>query len=443
MKLDLILLRNFILVLLGTILMALFNIYFYDRYNELKIDAGNISRSLLVIDFSIFIAVGAIVKFKSILNPITIYSVFIFFLGYSYIPISNNQNIRYYWLTEVIFFLSIASFLLGCSLHYKRIELKILKLPSSLLKYFFLSTIVAGVFVFSLEVMKIGYMPVLNLGNGLDVYSETNESLIPFGHYLVLFMSLTPAIGFTFWKLERINLLMFIFVLVTGFFIIINFLSRQTIMLLFISLFFAYTYFNKISNLKILLMGFFVISMFVFVGNLRADSSDLEIVNDGLKSYANIDRDVTLGETYISLYSSQNFTTFDKLVMKTVFNERFTFGLYTFKPLISLFFLDRLNVVNYDVQYDGFMNLGTYMIEPFSDFYIIGVILFNTLIGFLAMNTYKSFYYKLNTSSIVNYSLIVYCMIMSPFTNFYLNFFIWFSLILSTLLTNNKFTKTI
>ncbi|WP_316787314.1 O-antigen polymerase [Pedobacter frigiditerrae] len=381
-------------------------------------------------------------KFKSILNPVTIYSVFVFFMGYSYLPISNDQHKSYYWLTELIFFSSVFSFLAGCFFHRsdpRRFKLPKFTLP--MLKILFMLTVILGILIFLLEIVKIGYMPILNLGGGLDVYSEANENLIPFGHYLVLFMALMPSIAYTFWKLKRINFLIFIVVSIIGFFIIVNFLSRQTILLLLLSLFFSYSYFTKVSNMKIILMGLAAVAMFIFVGNLRADSSDVEIVNESLKSYANIDKSVHLSETYVTLYSSKNFTTFDDLVIKTINNSNYGYGIYTLKPIISLLFLDRLGLVYYDSNYDGFTRLGTYMIEPFSDFHIIGAILFNFLIGYLAMNTFKSFYRKANTSSIVNYSLVVYCMIMAPFTNFYLSFFIWFSILLNALLTNSNLEK--
>jgi hypothetical protein len=64
--------------------------------------------------------------------------------------------------------------------------------------------LISSIIVFALEVLQIGYIPILNLSSDIDVYSETNEVLIPFAHYLVLFMALVPSIAYAFFKADNL-----------------------------------------------------------------------------------------------------------------------------------------------------------------------------------------------------------------------------------------------
>ena len=180
------------------------------------------------------------------------------------------------------------------------------------------------------------------------------------------------------------------------------------------------------------------ISLFYFIGNVRLNNTKTDFVNDYLKSSANIDKDVSLLETYLTLYSSINFTTFEILSNKVQVNHHHTYGSFIFKPLVSFFFIDRIGLINYNPEYDGFQKLGTYLYEPFSDFNLLGIVIFNFLIGFLITTIFNSFSQKISPISILFYAIITFCVLMSSFTNFYCTFFIWFSFIFSFFLLNFK-----
>jgi len=427
-------------VIIGS-LFFVFNVFFWQHYSSHLIPEANIFKSLVVINLAFIIALTSIIKFKDVINPIALYSIYIFFAGYSYLPISFRQNMEYSWLTELILFLSILCFIIGVLLNRTVYIVKLKPFSRKVVKGLFITVMISAIIVFILEIRLLGYVPILNLASGIDVYGETMDALIPFAHYLVLFMALVPAIAYIFYKENRINKFSFIVICAVGFFIIVNFLSRQTIMLLMLSLFYAYLYFNKVSLTKALSIGGVIIGMFVIVGNLRAGSGSGELVggiNTFLKTFAGIDKDVSLAETYMTLYASQNFTTLDEIVKAAYEEGRIFLGIYTFKPIISFTFLDRLGIINYDIRFDGFKRLGTYALDPFLDFHLLGVIIINLVFGFISMNTYRSFKSKKNTQAIINWSLLTFCIIMSPFTNFFISFFIWIAFLINIAITNTK-----
>lgn len=417
----------------------IFNYLYWDRYISMFIPAGNVLTSLIIINISFILAIASIVHYKNLINPISLYATFIFFAGYSYLPISNKQNFSYNWVTETILFLTIFCFILGCLLNRRVYRLKIKNFSRRAVRVVFLLVMLAAIVVFALEIRMIGYVPILSLSSQVDVYGEMNENLIPFAHYLVLFMAMVPAIAYIFYKEEKLSKILFIITCAIGFFIIVNFLSRQIIMLLMLSLFYAYMYFNKISLAKTLYIGLGIVGMFILIGNLRQGSSELVGgINEYLKAFAHIEKDVSLLETYFTLYSSLNFSTFDRFVIDVTYFEKISLGTYSFRPVFSIMFLDRVGIVEYDPRFDGFKRLATYAIDPYLDFNILGVILINLFLGFISMNTFRSYQEKHNPQSIVNWALLSFCIIMSPFTNFYDSFFIWFAVLLNVALTNHK-----
>jgi oligosaccharide repeat unit polymerase len=423
-------------------IILLFNIFYFNRYINLNISFINIYKSLSYINLSFFLFFYSYYKFRNLINPVSIYSVFIILLGYSYINLSNDQVSSYSIHTEFIFLISILSFLIGIFLaDAKCLFFKISSFHIRLQKILFYFIFLIGIFFFLFEIKKIGYFPILNLDSSMDTYADSNDNLIPFGHYFVLFIAFYPCLTYIYLKHNFLNKISFILILTISLFIISNYLSRQNIMLMMLSLFFSFIYYNKISTKKILASIFLFISLFYIVGNIRLNNTESDLVNDYLKSYSNIDKDVSLLETYLTLYSSKNFTTFHELINKVQDNNHYTFGIFTFKPIISLLFIDRFGIIFYDPEYDGFQKLGTYLYEPFSDFYIIGIIILNLFIGFFLTITYNIFTKKNSNVSIVYYAIITYCVLMSSFTNFYFTFFIWFSFITSFLLLNFKSSK--
>ena len=393
----------------------------------------------MIIDSALLISFLSIYIYKLFLNPFSVYSVFIFLFGYSYISISDDQNKSYSFLTELVVFTSILFFFVGCFLgQFRPFILKGFCLNNHAKKLLLRVLLILGIIIFLLEMLYLGYLPIINLGNDLNVYEDSNHSLMPFGHYIVLFMAFMPSISYTYYKLNLSSKINFILISFISLFIIFNFLSRQSLFNLILSSFLAYGYFNVLKNKQIIYFLFSCIFLFYFIGNLRMSEWDHDFVLDYLKAYSNIDKDVNIYETYLTLYSSKNFTTLDNLINSTTKNFHYTLGSFSFRPLISISFLDRFGLIVYDPEYDGFKKLGTYVFESYSDFNIIGVVVFNFIFGFLSMNAFLMYKNKKNPGAIVFYSIIIYCIIMSSFTNFYFSFFIWISLIFNYFLLNLK-----
>ena len=245
------------------IVIIIFNLLYFDRYIKFEIGGVNIYKSLLFINFSFFLINYSYNKFNNIINPISIYSVFILFLGYSYINLSTDQLIKYSFFTEFIFLCSIFSFLIGSLIVRKKcFRIKIIPFHNSIQKSLFYILFLLSVTFFLLEIKKIGYFPVLNLGSTLNTYADSNDNLIPFGHYFVLYIAFYPSLTYIYYKKKYINKFLFITIPIISFFIISNYLSRQNIMLMMLTIFFTYIYYNNISIKKNYYI-YFVIYFFI------------------------------------------------------------------------------------------------------------------------------------------------------------------------------------
>jgi len=422
------------------ILFIAFNLWFYDHYVLMVRDWSSVLKSLIIIDVALLILIFSVSNYKTLINPVGLYSFFIFAWGYSYLRLSTYQATKYSIYTEIIIVLTIISFLAGTYWSQPMTALKRAYFSPRLLKVTIFVIILFCLMAFLSEIRQIGYFPIFNLSN--KNYEHVVQNLIPFVHYFVLFISLVPAILYVYYKSGIIGKYAYILVMAVSIFALLNMLGRQNLLMLGLSFFFAYNYFNKVSNIKIALFGCLWVVFFIYMGSVRDDAETLEIVNSSLKHYSGIFLDTSIFETYLTLYSSQNFTTLNKIILLSHSNDYFGFGIYTFRPVISFFFIDRIGIIRYDKLYDGAMQLGTYALEPFLDFSIIGVILINFIYGRICITVYNNYISHKNYFSIIAWSLVAYCIIMTSFTNYFDTFLIWFALLLSYVALNLKKIKT-
>ena len=84
---------------------------------------------------------------------------------------------------------------------------------------------------------------------------------------------------------------------------------------------------------------------------------------------------------------------------------------------------------------NSFASLGTYAIDPYLDFGIIGIIVMNLFYGVITSLSYRK-YLQRNERWILPYCLLFFCTIMAAFTNYFNTFFIWFVIIINFLLVN-------
>jgi len=401
------------------------------RYQSWGFSASNIlyySIALIlaqvVVFFSIFI-------YRQLINPYSLYAAFIYIYGYSFLNISDRQ-FEYTFSFTLICLLSIFSFLLGCIFVGKLKTISFSNIFPKLNDRFSLlfthGLIVISTLVFVSEIKQLGYLPLLNVSN-LDVYSDLSSNNVTPMHNFIVLCALLPTIYYIHYKRGVIRgSLLLVLTLWCGF-ILLNYLSRQIIILSLLSFVSAINYYNRISIAKMLLyLGVFAIG-FVALGSLRSSSNVEEDANAFLKVYGGIDKPTNIAETYLSLYGAVNFSQGD-IIVKTAQKDHFmAMGKYTFRPVIASLPFDKNTV--YPVKYSSYDLLGTYLTDPYLDFGWIGVITLNFLYGAFSMNSFKKYLNKMSEYVILEWTLVAFCILMAAFTNYVNTFFVFFLFIIS------------
>ncbi len=143
-----------------------------------------------------------------------------------------------------------------------------------------------------------------------------------------------------------------------------------------------------------------------------------------LNNVAGIEYNTNIVESTFTLYSSIRYDVLNKYVKKAKHDEYIGMGKFVFRPIISLTLLDRMAIVNYEKGYDVESALATYAINPYLDFGYLGVIIFGLLYGIISSHFYRN--YKLrNEKYILSWSIIIFCLLMTPFMNYFSSFFIF------------------
>jgi oligosaccharide repeat unit polymerase len=395
-----------------------------------------------LIPFLLFIIVAealivySIYEFKQLINPFALYGIFIYITGFSFLIISERQH-AYTPLFIGIILLSIISFIGGgmAALKTKKLTFRNIipslspKLSFSLL----LVLLVIGIAVFIMEIRQLGYLPVLNLGNA-GLYDDLNKNEVTPLHNFIVLNAVLPAMFYITYKRGLIPFWVFLACSLVSSFLILNFFSRQIIVLFFFSMLVAVSYYKKIPVGKLVSIGGVCILLFMLLGQLRGggyDEANAGSVNDFLKLYSEIKKPSNIFETYLSLYGGLNFTTGNTIAETAVRDNYVSYGVYALRPVVGVLPVDTENI--YPMQYSAYSLLGTYMIDPFLDFRWFGVIGFNFLYGFVSMNSFKNYLSKRSPYYIVEWSLFVFCIFMCSFTNYFNLFFVVFFFIINRL----------
>ena len=376
----------------------------------------------------------SIYTFKELINPFSLYGVFVYTTGFSFLIISDRQQ-SYSTLFIGIIILSISSFIAGGMVSYRTRTLTFRNLLPALsprLSFAFLLLLLGmGMAVFVMEIRQLGYVPVLNLGNAA-VYDDLNRNAVTPLHNFIVLNSVLPAMFYITYKRKLIPRWVFLACSLVSCFIILNFFSRQIIVLFFFSMLLALSYYRKIPFFKLLSIAVVCVVLFIILGQLRGGTDDAAAsVNDFLRQYAGIDKPSNIFETYLSLYGGLNFSTGNSIAEVAVHDQYVSYGAYALRPIIGALPLNAEAI--YPMQYSAYTLLGTYLLDPFLDFRWFGVIGFNLLYGFMCMNAFKNFHSKRSPYYIVEWSLFVFCVFMCSFTNYFNLFFIAFFFIINRL----------
>ncbi|CAM4109116.1 oligosaccharide repeat unit polymerase [Pedobacter westerhofensis] len=380
------------------------------------------------------VIVYAVYTYGQLINPFTIYAVFIYTAGFSFIRLSNKQQ-AYDWPFILILILSVLFFIAGglvASRTFKFSFRNIFPPLNARLSFTFLLLVLfIGMGVFVMEISQLGYLPVLKLGNAA-VYNDLNENEVTPLHNFIVLNSVLPAMFYINYKKGNISFLVFLMVAAVSGFIILNFFSRQIIILFFFSMLIAVNYYRKIPVGKLVLISSAIVVIFILLGQLRNSSDEDDkstSINDFLREYNGISRPTNILETYLSLYGGVNFSTGQKITSQAVDDGYHGYGAYMMRPLITVLPVNK-NAI-YPLTYSSYTQLGTYVTDPFLDFRWAGVILLNFLYGYLSMNSFKNYLAKKSEYYIVEWSLFIFCIFMCSFTSFFHMFFIVFFFIVN------------
>lgn len=416
-------------VLVGILLLSLSDKYY--RW-------GFINSDIIPFVLSVTVAVGLIILsyviYCSILNPLSAFSFFIIGYGYSFVKF-QYFTYELSLISNVVLISSILSFILGVfiSVIIKNTMCPI-KLSTKHRKMILLGTIGIGLGTFILEIYKIGYIPIMKIMTE-DVYGKANEQLIPILHYFVMLFAIIPAWNYIYYKKGIINKIFLHGIFICATFIMLNFMSRQIILMFLLTFFLTYLHYNKVSRKKMILFVALPLIMFLGIGSLRLLHTEVDAL-EYLRGYTGVFYETSLVETYMSLYSTRNFYTFDLFVRNMEVCDYSSYGAYTFSPLLTITLMNRILGIEINPMFDSNKALGTYAIEPYMDFGFTGVFLINIGYGLICGIIYKGYLAK-KVDSIIPWATLLFCILMMVFTNYFNMFYIWMVIALNKIIVKH------
>lgn len=255
------------IVVTAFILLLIFELLLIFRYTEMDVMTHLIG-FILVISFDIFIFSISIQKWNELINPISLYFLFIFGFGYSLLDLSEIVK-PYGFLSLVVILLSIIFYIIGALVNipfkspFRSIRFSI---KSNLIFYY--AILLFSLFSFLYEILNIGYLPILKIFS-FDIYNDVSKKLVSFIHYFVMLFAIFPAWSYILYKNNILNKKIYSFVVVLSIFIMLNYLSRQVILIFMLSAMISYRFYNKVNIRKLAIYGFVIIGFFFLVGQVR------------------------------------------------------------------------------------------------------------------------------------------------------------------------------
>ncbi|MDA6068803.1 oligosaccharide repeat unit polymerase [Flavobacterium sp. AC] len=378
-------------------------------------------------------------KYQEPINPISVYSVFIFLLSYSFIRLADAQ-IGYSFNTLLVINISIFSYFLGTCFKVDYKPIKLFKINNKLRRTFIYGICILAFFTFILECMRFGYIPVLQIGS-VDIYNETNDKLIPFLHYFIILLGFVPAWSYILFKQEIVSKKEFHFFCFLTLIVLINYLSRQLYLMTGFSFFVAYSFYNVVNFKRIIISAVSVIVIFFSIGYLRFKSDSPVSYSEFSRAYAGIDnKEVNFFESIIVEYASKRFSALNEAVN---YGDRINYlgkGMYTFRPLTSLLLLEKTGVIKRDDNLDTENLVATYAIDPYLDFWFFGVVFLNVFYGFILSRYFAQFRNNYN-EAIVKFSIVFFCIIMAMFVNYFNTMLVWLGLVFNKILIGGIITN--
>jgi len=402
------------------------------RYVSIGIDQEQVFFFASYYSLATAVYIFSRIRFNSLINPVSLIVPFLFLLAYSFIQLSIEQ-VSYTLNTFLIINISIIMYLFFASLSYSYKPVKIIALNNDLKRKFIYFICSMTFLTFVIECFRFGFVPILNMAN-LDVYGETNSKLVPFLHYFIILNAFIPAWLYIFYKEQIISKKEFIGIFFISVFILLNYLSKQMYLLFGLSFFMAYSFYNNMKLKSIVQSIFFIVAIFFIAGYLRLNSEMTISASEYFRVVAGINNDkVTLLESIFVEYSSKRFSVLDEMVNYKDAINYFGYGTYTFRPFTSFFFLEKIGIIQRIPELDSERRVGTFLIDPYLDYGFLGVFILNSFYGYLASRYYHQFKER-HPEAIVKFTIIIFCLLMGMFVNYFNTMLIWLGFILNKLL---------
>ncbi|MDD2493907.1 MAG: O-antigen ligase [Tissierellia bacterium] len=384
------------------------------------LEAAEVGLFVILVDFVLIIFVASYFYYKKIINPISVYLIFVTMFLYSTLPLSKSIEFS----DKLLFFIltAIFTYFLGVFIpRPKRIMTFPLFSEKTRVLYFrILSAISIASFLF--EVMIMGYIPILRIFDSLNIYGDATESMT----ILHTFVLLAPILVFwclilykdgTIGKRER-NLFLLLFI-----FLIINNFGRTTLLMFFITGLIYLEFYGKLNNKKLVtgIIAFLVV--FIVMGNIRTGSTG-DNIKRVLRNIANTEYETSMFESYLISYSSVNFYKMNDIVELRDEIGGYSYGANALKPLMKLIGYSP-DILKKNPIFDSQGRLTTYLIDPYIDFGLIGIIIFNLLYGMVSGTLFRKYNENRSPEYIISWSIIVFCLFMGFFYNAFNTMVVW------------------
>lgn len=396
------------------------NYLLFSRYTNMGVGHQEVGLFVILLNIVFILFTISYFHYKKIINPVSVYLIFVTLFLYSTLPLSNKTEFSEKLLLLVltaIFFYFVGIF----SPRSKRLNTFPLFSTKTKTLYFRILSVVSLV-SFIVEIIIIGYVPILRIFDNLNIYGDATESMT----ILHTFVLLTPIL--IYWCLilyktsviskKEKNLFLIIYI-----FILINNFGRTTLLMLFITGLIYFEFYGKLNNKKLVIGIFAFFAIFIVLGNIRSGNTG-ETINKILRNIANTDYETSIYESYIISYSSVNFYKMNEIVELKDEIKDYSFGANALKPLMKLVGFTP-KILRENPIFDTQGRLTTYLMDPYLDFGFLGVIFFNLLYGIVSSALFRKYNEKNSPEYIISWALVVFCLFMGFFYNAFNTMVVW------------------
>lgn len=409
-----------------------------NRFEELSVNSDEIRSFAFNFYITGIVFILGIMRFGNFINPITLICLFLFAFSYSFIKFSNDQIDLSIWTISIIY-TSIFSYVIFASMRqFNSKPLLFFDLKPVKRKYLLIIVFISGIVVFIFECLKAGYIPILNF-TSRDTYADAVTNVFGFFHYAILLQTAVPAWSYILYKERIIIRKTFIRISIIATFITFNYLSKQTVLFFMLCGLTTYLFYNKVNFKRFLNVSILFIAVMYMVNYFRSSNFNLENTGTSteyMKSISGVEKgkDININEAMLIEYSSKRFSALEEMRAYADEHNYIGLGIYTFKPVTSLFLLEKTGIITIDPNLNTIGKVGTFVIDPYLDFGILGVIILSAFYGLLA-NRYYFHYLDAFRDAPVKFAVILQFLIMAVFINYINTFFIWTILFFNKLIT--------